>query len=270
MKLRAMLLGVMILAVAGPASACFFGTVNFTADCSGWSACGTIVEGTDPVDVRIVLRLMQGDLTIAEIRDTVAVNTSTWDFCMRGAWDTELCGDYRVMASLWLMWPTPDGREFDVSFNCPCDEGGCHFTPGYWKNHEENWPVTSLVIGGVTYNQSQLLDILNTPTRKDATIICAHHLIAAMLNVANGADDSIQGAIDAANALLTTYPIGSNPPKPQRQSILNVKDELADYNELVVPGCEEDLGPCPDGIRKSALNPTSEKSTWGAIKDMYR
>jgi hypothetical protein len=66
----------------------------------------------------------------------------------------------------------------------------CTYTIGYWKNHQAAWPVASLTIGGITYTQAQLLNILNTPPGGDATYILAHQLIAAKLNVAQGANGS--------------------------------------------------------------------------------
>lgn len=59
-------------------------------------------------------------------------------------------------------------------------------TIGYWKNHPEVWPVTSMVICGNNLNQSELLSILNTSPRGDVTIIMARQLIAAKLGVAGG------------------------------------------------------------------------------------
>ncbi len=85
----------------------------------------------------------------------------------------------------------------------------CPLTQGYWKNHEENWPVHSLQLGTVTYTQSQLLQILNTPPAGDASIILAHQLIAAKLNVANGSTSfptaiqtQINNAIATGDSLL--------------------------------------------------------------------
>src|SRR5688572_26907655 len=62
----------------------------------------------------------------------------------------------------------------------------CVFTQGYWKNHAEAWPVSTLVLGTVSYSQAQLLEILRTPVRGNGLISLAHQLIAAKLNVANG------------------------------------------------------------------------------------
>jgi hypothetical protein len=64
---------------------------------------------------------------------------------------------------------------------------GCVLTQGYWKNHPGAWPVGSLTIGGVTYSESELLDLLNTSPSGDESIVLAHQLIATLLNVAAGA-----------------------------------------------------------------------------------
>ena len=59
-------------------------------------------------------------------------------------------------------------------------------TIGYWLNHPEAWPVTSMTICGNTLNQSELLSILDTAPRGDVTIIMARQLISARLGVAGG------------------------------------------------------------------------------------
>lgn len=65
----------------------------------------------------------------------------------------------------------------------------CPLSQGYWKNHEELWPASALpMMLGTTnsYDQTELLDLLDRSPRGDASIILAHQLIAAKLNVANG------------------------------------------------------------------------------------
>ena len=63
---------------------------------------------------------------------------------------------------------------------------GCTRTQGYWKNHEERWPVSSLDIGGVTYPKEELLALFRTETGGDASLILGHQLFAALLNGAAG------------------------------------------------------------------------------------
>ena len=65
-------------------------------------------------------------------------------------------------------------------------------------NHADD----GFAIGGVHYTNAELIHIMQTPVGGDATIILAYHLIAAKLNVLNGSDDSINGAIaEAATGL---------------------------------------------------------------------
>jgi hypothetical protein len=115
----------------------------------------------------------------------------------------------------------------------PCGTSDCTYTQGYWKNHEESWPVTSLNIGGKAYTQSQLLTFFNTPPAGDATLILIHQLMAALLNKANGASTSstINGYITQAQTLLTQYPPGSKPSSTTVQSSLTtVAGKLDEYN----------------------------------------
>lgn len=79
----------------------------------------------------------------------------------------------------------------------------CNYTQGYWKNHEEAWPVSSLLISGVTYNQAELLTILKTPVKGNGLISLLHQLIAAKLNIAlDGGDASIITTIAQAEVLI--------------------------------------------------------------------
>ena len=78
-------------------------------------------------------------------------------------------------------------------------------TPGYWKNHPEAWPVTTITVGGVTYTRDQAIGWLEKPG-KDRTITMFSSLVPAMLNVRLGNDAScVQSTIDAANAWMAAY-----------------------------------------------------------------
>jgi hypothetical protein len=85
----------------------------------------------------------------------------------------------------------------------------CPLGQGFWKNHPDAWPVTSLTLGSQTYTQAELLTLLDTPPRGDASLILAHQLIAAKLNIANGSDPTpISATITDADSLLSQF--GSN------------------------------------------------------------
>jgi hypothetical protein len=126
-------------------------------------------------------------------------------------------------------------------------EGDCTYTQGYWKTHGpiptgnnvNEWPVSSLTLGTVTYTDLQLQAILDTPAAGNGLIALAHQLIAAKLNVANGASDAdVAAAIAAADALiggLVIPPVGSGYLAPSATSGLITT--LTNYNEGAIgPG----------------------------------
>ncbi|MBI3881397.1 MAG: hypothetical protein HY301_15205 [Verrucomicrobia bacterium] len=80
----------------------------------------------------------------------------------------------------------------------------CPLSQGYWKTHCDLWPVTNLTMGCQTYTKAELIYILKTPSYGDASLILADQLIAALLNIANGAahDAKMDAAIANANNLL--------------------------------------------------------------------
>ena len=140
------------------------------------------------------------------------------------------------------------------------DPGGndCIFSQGFWKNHEEQWPTSSLQLGTVVYTASELLDIFNTPAQGNGLIFLAHQLIAAKLNLGAGADPGpIQSAIDDADALigaLVVPPSGSGYIQPSDASDLT--EQLDQFN---------------NGQLGVNCNPVAvEKTAWSGVKDRYR
>lgn len=118
---------------------------------------------------------------------------------------------------------------------------GCTYTQGYWKTHgpapkgnnSNEWPVTSLTLGNVTYTEAELQAIFNQAVKGNGLVSLSHQLIAAKLNVANGADNSaIAGTIADADALiagLIVPPVGGDSLKSNVTSSLN--DALTAFNE---------------------------------------
>lgn len=137
----------------------------------------------------------------------------------------------------------------------------CTYTQGYWKNHPSAWPVSSLTIGGVSYSQAELLDIFDEPAAGNGAIFLAHQLIAALLNIANGASaTTIQDAIDDADALFAACgsaipPVGTCFIHPSLATDLT--EELDSFNngKLGPPHC--------DTVQ-------NESSSWGRVKSLYR
>ncbi|HET7897239.1 MAG TPA: hypothetical protein VFL47_06210, partial [Flavisolibacter sp.] len=119
----------------------------------------------------------------------------------------------------------------NLSFCMPL--GHCTYTQGYWKNHPDAWPVSSLMLGTVNYTKSQLLAIFSEPVRGNGLISLAHQLIAAKLNAFNGSNTSALGtAIGDADAMIGSKvvpPVGTGSLSAGSTSTLVSK--LTSFNE---------------------------------------
>jgi hypothetical protein len=130
----------------------------------------------------------------------------------------------------------------DVSVISESPPASCVRGQGYWKNHPDQWPVLQLVLGNNAYDKEQLLAILHQPVRGNGLVLLAHQLIAAKLNIANGADAScIEQTLADADALigdLVVPPVGDGYLQPGDVSAL--ADILDDYNEgaLCAAACD--------------------------------
>jgi hypothetical protein len=83
-------------------------------------------------------------------------------------------------------------------------------TPGFWKNHPEAWPADSIEIGGITYTKAQAIAKMQNPTKNDKTYNMFEQLVAAILNVEIGNDDScIAATLIAADDWMADHPVGS-------------------------------------------------------------
>ena len=149
-----------------------------------------------------------------------------------------------------------------------CGDGGgssdiehtsCLKSQGYWKTHSSAWPVTSLMLGTVTYTKAQLLSILNKPAGGNGLIILCHQLIATKLNIQNGADPTLVSAYvtaaDATIGALICPPVGSGSLSPS--SVESLSDHLDDWNE-------------GESGTVTCVSTRAIHSTWGSLKTLYR
>jgi dipeptidyl aminopeptidase/acylaminoacyl peptidase len=128
----------------------------------------------------------------------------------------------------------------DLQYKCPLGKG-------YWKNNPNAWTVNSLTLGNQTYTKAELLTILNTSVgsgrNADASLIIAHQLIAAKLNVANGSDPApVSSAIGDADNLLAPYagklPYRIKPSSASGQAMVSATSRMDSYNNgLLTPTC---------------------------------
>jgi hypothetical protein len=123
-----------------------------------------------------------------------------------------------------------------VTFACPQGQG-------FWKNHPDTWRVTSLTLGSQTYTQAELLALFDTPPSDDASVILAHRLIAAKLNIANGSNPApISSAIADADKLLSQFfgklPYNVSTSSAIGQQMVNDANVLDRYNNGdLTPSC---------------------------------
>jgi hypothetical protein len=126
----------------------------------------------------------------------------------------------------------------------------CPQPQGYWKTNPE-WPVTSLTLGGQTYTKAELLRILRTRAGGDASLILAYQLIAAKLNIANGANGTpVTSTITDADAVLSLYsgklPYRVRPNSTNGHRMVSDAAVLNNYNNgLLTPGCTPTPTPTP-------------------------
>ncbi len=90
-------------------------------------------------------------------------------------------------------------------------------SPGYWKNHPDDWPVDHIhIITGnpgeaITYSEAQVLDALLSPVKGDKSYTLFSALVAALLNGYNGApmDPSTLATRNEAICWCYAHPPGS-------------------------------------------------------------
>ncbi len=136
----------------------------------------------------------------------------------------------------------------------------CTYTIGYWKTHPDQWPVTTLTLGTITYNASQLLLILNQPVQGNGLVNLSQQLIAAKLNVAQGASDApVAATFTQADALIANKvcpPIGVGALAPSQSSAMVNTLDLYNTGTL--------------GVLHCGSTTAARVSTWGSLKSFYR
>jgi hypothetical protein len=140
-----------------------------------------------------------------------------------------------------------DGRSahsFDFLDDVSVTAAPCPQSQGYWKTHPDAWPVDSLTLGSQTYTKTELLTILRTATKGDASLILAHQLIAAKLNIANGSGEPapVPSTITDADSVLSGFsgklPYNVKPSSPNGQAMVTDATTLDNYNNgLLTSGC---------------------------------
>jgi len=164
----------------------------------------------------------------------------------------------------------------------PCPPGSCTFTQGYWKTHgpagcvtgnnTNQWPVSSLTLGSVSYSDAQLCSIFNQPAGGNGLIALAHQLIAAKLNLANGSGcAAVATFISQADALIgnrVVPPVGADSLTPAQTSTLTMS--LDAFNNGNLSGCPLHCNSLRIQIKSQEASGELRSSTWGQVKGIYR
>ena len=119
----------------------------------------------------------------------------------------------------------------------------CPLPVGFWKNNPSTWAVNTLSLGNQSYIQAELLTLLNTAPRGDASVIVSRQLIAAKLNLANGSNPvPVSITIADADRLLASFsgklPYNVATSSLIGQSMTSDANVLETYNNgILTQGC---------------------------------
>jgi len=157
------------------------------------------------------------------------------------------CGCPRVITRTWKSRDRCGNQVTCTQRITVISAGPCPRTPGYWKNHLNDWPVNSLQVGCVTYNKTQLKNLLSNKTpngnqaANDASTNLAKFVIATQFNLLDGSQPgNIASVVATANQKLCQYPPGSNTSGSIKNQLLALKDQLDAYCNSNPPGCYGD------------------------------
>jgi len=176
------------------------------------------------------------------------IPAGTYDVCVIKASDVQSCDGHSETQSV----PVPPGAGVTVP-GVPQDigrpgapvvsSGPGTGTPGYWKNHPEAWPVTTIQIGNKTYTREQAIGFMGK-VGGDKSITIFSSLLSAKLNVLAGNPDScVASSITAADAWFVTY-VATMPGKISGSSAAWAGVGQGDATHQVLDNYNNGLLPC--------------------------
>lgn len=165
--------------------------------------------------------------------------------------------------------PTVMERVVNFGYVPECVPGVATYT--YWKSRKDEWPVSSLTLGGVTYNMTEIRNIL-FKSSSDNTYKIAQQLITAKFNLLMGNDGScIISKINAADEWLRENPIGQGASRSAWCIGDPIKDKLEAYNSGCLCAKHRDRVNCRTDrdryCRDSNDDRGGKPSWWSKCKD---
>jgi hypothetical protein len=252
--------------------------LNGNADCEGWNAqaqltfpAGVFSAG---LDYTVILTSRAGE-EVARSEWTGQVNRYEEPVMMTmygDAWGLALDSSYAVSFVFHFL-----SEEAVLNLELVCGEIGgepepveeaCRLSPGFWKNHPEDWPVDTLYIGGTEMDQDQLVQQLRSFARRNPFRLMIRELVAAKLNVANGCDSSINQVIEDADRFLIQHPTTHNFRRTRVPQLRELRHALSVYNKS---GCGEQGMERDDFFRNTRDKTVEiEQTSFSSLKAMYR
>ncbi len=272
-------ISIMIVALALlPGIAAQAQTLDLTgyADCEGWNAVSSLTFPAgvyySELDYSVVLTDQAGtEVTRFDWAGMIYRFEDPVMLVMHGdPWGQALDSSYGAQMVFHFL-----GEEAVLNFDLVCGEEGnyiepevepCRQSPGFWKNHAKEWPVESLLLGGLEMDQFQLLEVIRRPIRGNGSLLLARELIAVKLNVANGCDDSISSVIEDADLFLIQHPLSDMVFRNKVPYSRDLRIALSVYNKTGCPESESD----DEGMRSSADKAAIEQTNFGSLKAIYR
>lgn len=118
----------------------------------------------------------------------------------------------------------------------------------FWKSHPDQWPVSTIEVGGVQYTKEAAIRQILSGTGPDASLQLSQQLIVAKLNFAKAAsraDSSVEYTFTRAMELLRQQPPGSAVQGEVRSQILDVTAALRAFSQSPVAQVDERGGRQP-------------------------
>jgi hypothetical protein len=153
--------------------------------------------------------------------------------------DLGTAGEYKVTFKVSDSYHPPMSDSETVTIRVVKIKPGCVKSRTYWRYHPDEWTVASMTLGDETYSKIELIDLLNSPPRGDASMLLLYQLVPSKLNIASGSDPAaIRGTIADANRWLACF----EGKLPYRVSLSHALpaigwvNRLCEYNNGVLDG----------------------------------
>jgi len=262
------LTALIVLAVAGNASATRFETFEASGDCDGYlvEGSGKIGSANSPgVDVTYAISLVQAGevLDLHEGSVFCAFQMDADPFTVAGSFAELPVGEFHIIGEFFMPGVTEGDsvKTFDIAMTCAEEPTAECRRPAFWRRHPGQWPVDSLHIGGRYFGKSEARDQMRGCFRYPVVRRLYRHLLAAKLNLANGADcGDIETLICQADQYLSGIGFHERLNRCERRHARRLKNDLREFNR---------------GLNKTVFDEEdrddfSDEMLWGDLKASYR